>query len=157
VLAHDPFVPERQMQALGAEGCGLDDVATRSDFVTLHVGENEATARMVGADFLSRMKPGAYLINTSGGAVVDPDALVAALEAGRIAGAALDVFEGQPLPATSPLLTAPNLILTPHIGGATAETIERHSHMMTSEIERLLDGEPLQYVVNPDYRAARAR
>jgi D-3-phosphoglycerate dehydrogenase len=67
------------------------------------------------------------------------------------------VFEGHPLPQLSPLLTAPNVILTPHIGGATAETVERHSRIMVAEIERLLDGKPLQHVVNPDYALARAR
>lgn len=155
VLVHDPFVPERQMRALGARSSGIAALAKASDFVTLHVPDLPATSKLVGAPFLAQMKPGAYLVNTSGGNVVDPSALVAALEAGEIAGAALDVFEGQPLPRTHPLLTAPNLILTPHIGGATAETVERHSRMMAAEIERLIAGRPLRHVVNPEYARAR--
>jgi len=155
VLAYDPYVPERQMRALGVRPSGLAALAKASDFVTLHVPDLLATSKLAGAPFLARMKPGAYLVNTSGGSVVDPVALVAALEAGEIAGAALDVFEGQPLPRTSPLLTAPNLILTPHIGGATAETVERHSRMMVAEIARLIAGRPLRYVVNPEYARAR--
>ncbi len=157
VLAFDPFVTDAEMQTLGVTAASLDVIAATCDFVSLHVPDSDATTHLVDATFFSKMRRDAYLINTSGGGVVDPIALVDALSAGRIAGAALDVYEGQPLPASSPLMSAPNLILTPHIGGATAETIERHSSMMASEIEALLDGTPLQYVVNPEYRAARAR
>jgi D-3-phosphoglycerate dehydrogenase / 2-oxoglutarate reductase len=157
VLVHDPYVPEDQVRASGAEPAAFADIAARSDFVTLHVPDTEATYRLVDAPFLHRMKRDAYLINTGAGGSVDPAALAAALESATIAGAALDVFEGHPLPASSPLASAPNVILTPHIGGATAETVERHSRMMTEEIERLLAGEPLQHVVNPDYLLARAR
>jgi phosphoglycerate dehydrogenase-like enzyme len=157
VLVYDPYVRARQVRALGAEFAELAAIAAASDFFTLHVPDNEATQRLIGAEFLGRMRPGAFLVNTSGGNVVDPDALVDALEAGRLAGAALDVFEGHPLPAASRLRTAPNVVLTPHIGGATAETVERHSRMMTLEIERLLAGKPLKHVVNPEYRLARVR
>ncbi len=155
VLVHDPFVPARQVMALRARPSTLPALARAVDFVTLHVPDAAATSHLVDAPFLARMKPSAYLINTSAGAVVDPAALVGALASGTIAGAALDVFEGQPLPQSSPLLTAPNLILTPHIGGATAETVERHSHMMVAEVERLLTGKPLRHVVNPEYARAR--
>lgn len=156
VLAFDPFVPERQLAALGVASADLDQIAASSDFITLHVPESDATHRLIGPEFLERMKGEAYLINTGAGGCVDPAALAAALEAGQIAGAALDVFDGHPLPSSSPLCSAPNLILTPHIGGATAETIERHSQIMVGEIERLLAGVSLQHVVNPDYRLARA-
>jgi D-3-phosphoglycerate dehydrogenase len=156
VLVHDPFVTSRQVRSIGAVPVDLRRLTTGSDFITLHVPENEATHRLVDAAFLARMKTGAFLVNTGAGSCVDPAALAAALEAGAIAGAALDVFDGHPLPATSPLISAPNVILTPHIGGATAQTVERHSRMMTGEIERFLAGKPLRYVVNPDYGAARA-
>ena len=156
VLAYDPYVPERQIRALGAVAADIETLAGTADFVSLHVPENEATAHFVDAAFIAGMKPDAYLVNTSGGSVVDPLALVEALESRRIAGAALDVFEGQPLPLSSPLLGAPNLILTPHIAGATAETIERHSRIMTLEIERLARGTALQHVVNPEYERVRA-
>lgn len=157
VLAYDPLVPERHVSELGATPASLDDLAARADFVTLHVPELDDTYRMVDAAFLARMQPGAFLVNTSAGSVVDSDALVDALESGRLAGAALDVFDGHPLPLSSRLIGAPNIILTPHIGGATAETVSRHSRMMAGEIERLLDGAPLQHVVNPRYAAARVR
>ena len=155
VIAHDPFVADRQLFALGVRPATLAALTKASDFVTLHVPDAAATGTLVDAAFLARMRRDACLINTSGGSVVDPIALVAALESGAIAGAALDVFAGQPLPRSSPLLSAPNLILTPHIGGATAETIERHSRMMADEILRMVAGKPLRYVVNPEYRRGR--
>lgn len=157
VRAYDPYVPERQMRALGVAKSALGAIATKSDFVTLHVSDTAGSRGMIDSAFLARMKPGAYLINTSSGAAVDVPALVAALESGALAGAALDVFEGHPLPVSSPLMTAPNLLMTPHIGGATAETVERHSKMLAGEIERMLDGKPLRYVVNPDYASRRGR
>jgi phosphoglycerate dehydrogenase-like enzyme len=157
VLAHDPFVDDTEIRAHGATPAALDELAAGADFVTLHVSDTPQGRRMVDAAFLWRMRRSAYLVNTSSGAAVDPDGLAAALEAGAIAGAALDVFEGQPLPASSPLMAAPRLLLTPHIGGATEETIARHSLMITEEIERLLDGRPLQYLVNPEYVHARGR
>ncbi len=157
VLAYDPLVEPATIAAIGAESATLDDLASRSDIITLHVPNSDATQRMIDAAFLARMQPHAYLINTSAGSVIDTPALIDALESGRIAGAALDVFDGQPLPASSPLMSAPNLLLTPHIGGATAETVERHSRMMADEIERMIAGEPLQHCVNPEYALARAR
>jgi phosphoglycerate dehydrogenase-like enzyme len=143
------------MRALGVDAISLESLATGSDFVTLHVPDAEGTQRMIDAAFLARMKADAYLINTSAGSVIDTTALMEALESRRIAGAALDVFEGQPLPVSSPLMSAPNVLLTPHIGGATHETVERHSAMMVDEIERLLDGRALKHVVNPEYASAR--
>jgi phosphoglycerate dehydrogenase-like enzyme len=157
VLVHDPLVPARQVQALGAAPVSLGEVCARADFVTLHVPDTEATQYLVDASFLAAMQPHAYLINTGAGNATDPAALAEALHAGRIAGAALDVFEGHPLPQSSPLMAAPNLLLTPHIGGATEETIVRHSRMIADEIERWLDGVPLQHLINTDYRLARAR
>ena len=157
VLVADPLVPPQEIAATGAEPAEPGALAEGVDWVTLHVPVNESTARLVDDAFLARMRRTAYLINTSGGSVVDTPALVAALESGRIAGAALDVFEGHPLPLSSPLLSAPNLLLTPHIGGATAETVERQSRMMVEEVARLLAGEPLLYAVNPEADPARAR
>lgn len=156
VLVHDPFVPERQITALGADATALDELTVRADFLTLHVPDSDATHRLVDGPFLRRMQQHAFVINTGSGGSVDPAALTLALEEGTIAGAAIDVFDGHPVPASNPLCSAPNVILTPHIGGATAETIERHSRLMTSEIERLLAGKPLRFVVNPDYAVARA-
>ncbi len=150
VIASDPYVPARQVRALGCQPAALSDLLAETDFVSLHVPATPATERMVDDAFLAAMKAGAFLVNTAAGSAVDPLALVRALESGRIAGAALDVFEGQPLPLSSPLLTAPNLLLSPHIGGATTETVERQSAMMSAEIARLLAGKALRFAVNPE-------
>jgi phosphoglycerate dehydrogenase-like enzyme len=155
VVVSDPLVSVEEVTAAGARAVELSELAATADFVTLHVPENESTHHLVGRNFLAAMRSDAYLINTGAGACVDPDVLAEALTQGRIAGAALDVFEGQPLPSASPLMSAPNLLLTPHIAGATAETIERHSTMIADDIERFLDGEPLKRLVNPDYKLAR--
>jgi D-3-phosphoglycerate dehydrogenase len=157
VVASDPFVPARQIEALGGVAHALDDLIGVADFVTLHVPDTAETRHLVNASFLAKMRPEAFLINTSAGSAVDPVALSGALADGWIAGAALDVFEGQPLPQSSPLMTAPNVLLTPHIGGATAETIDRHSATIADEIERFIDDRPLEHVVNPEYKLARVR
>ena len=155
VLVYDPYVPARDVRALGATPAAFERVLDESDFVTLHVPDTEGTERLISSEAIARMKPDAFLVNTSGGAVVDLDALADALHGSRLAGAALDVFPGHQLPAASPLRAVPNVILTPHIGGATAETVERHSRMIADEIERFIVGRPLRYVVNPEYERAR--
>jgi phosphoglycerate dehydrogenase-like enzyme len=157
MVVHDPLVPARDIEALGGQAASLYEVAASADFVTLHVPDCDATRHLIDGTFLSRIKPGAYLVNTSAGGVIDNDALVKALRSGQLAGAALDVFEGHPLPSSSPLLAAPNVLLTPHIGGATGETVERHSRTIVDEIERMLVGRPLLHAVNPGYDLARSR
>lgn len=142
VLTVDPLVSRRAAAALGASIVPLDALLRRSDFVTLHVPLTSETKGLLDARMLGRMKPGAFLVNTATAAAVDYDALGECLRSGRIAGAALDVFAGHPLPPSSPLAGLPNLILTPHIGGATGETVERHSRMIAGDILRFLDGRP---------------
>ena len=120
VLFYDVItIPPEVVASLGARVVGLDELFTNSDFITLHVPMTPDTAHMIGAQRLGQMKKTAFLINTSRGGVIDEAALAAALQNGTIAGAALDVFEKEP-PA-GPILTAPNTILTPHIGGQTEE------------------------------------
>lgn len=145
VLAYDPFVAPRRAAALGATPTSLPALMRRSDFVTLHVPLTSSTAGLISSRLIDQMKPTAYLINTAAAEVVDYAALSERLQSGRIAGAALDVFVGHPLPASSPLLRLPNVILTPHIGGATEETVERHSRMIAGDILRFLDGRPLRH------------
>ena len=156
VLAHDPFVPERRLRALGARPTSLPGLMRRSDFVTLHAALTRSSERLINAEMLALMKPTAYLVNTAVGALLESQALIRCLEERRIAGAALDVFEGQPLPASSPYLRLENVILTPHIGGATAETVARHSRMICDDIERFLRGERPRRLVNPEALAPRA-
>lgn len=120
-------------------GCAaLDAVLRDADVVTLHVPAAPRTRRLIDASRLSAMKPDAVLINTSRGGVVDEAALAAVLRAGKLAGAALDVFEQEPLAAGSPLTDCPNLILTPHIAGVTRESNARVSTMIATRVAALL-------------------
>jgi D-3-phosphoglycerate dehydrogenase len=122
-----------------ARPVSLDELLTGSDVVTPHVPLTDATRRMIDAAALSRMKPTAYLINTSRGAVVDNLALAQALWAGRLAGAALDVFDPEPLPPDHPLLTAPNALFTPHLGAKTRASQARMSAVV-DDVIRVLRG-----------------
>lgn len=122
VLAYSPHLSEMDAVESGAERVGLDELLERSDVVTIHLVLSESTRHIVDARGLARMKPSAVLVNTSRGALVDETALVAALRDRRIAGAALDVFDVEPLPAGHPFTELDNVILSPHSGGFTEET-----------------------------------
>jgi (S)-sulfolactate dehydrogenase len=116
----------------------LDALLAEADVVTLHVPLVDATRRLVDAVRLARMKPGAILINTARGGVVDEAAVAAALMSGRLGGAALDVFEQEPLAAGSPLAGCSNLLLTPHIAGVTAESNVRVSTLIAEKVAAAL-------------------
>ena len=126
-------------QEAGAEPLALDELLGQADVVTLHVPLTPDTRHLLDAARIARMRPGAILINTSRGGIVDEAALAAALRAGRLRGAALDVFEQEPLPAGGPLADAPNLILTPHIAGLTQEANTRVSDMVAADVTMALD------------------
>jgi len=123
VIAYDPFLGEERATELGVEKAELDDLLARADFVTLHVPKTEKTANILSAGRLARMKPGARLINCARGGLVDEAALAEALTAGRLAGAAFDVFAEEPARA-NPLFGLPNVVVTPHLGAATTEAQE---------------------------------
>lgn len=147
VMAYDPFAnPD-------VEGVALVDnlaaLAAESDFVSAHAPATPETAGMIDAGFIARMKRGAYIINCADAAVLDLPAVVDALASGRIAGAAFDVFETHPIAPDSPLLALDNAILTPHIGGATEETVARHSAMMADDMLRFVRGIKPVNLVNP--------
>ncbi len=149
LLAHDPFVPAEQAEAMGVELVLLDGLLRQSDFVSLHLPDNDATKGMLGRRELGLMRPTAYLINTARAAVVDETALIDALSEKRIAGAALDVFHREPLEAESPLLRLPNVVCIPHLGGASKHVTTHQSRMAVEGLFGLLDGEPIN-VVNPE-------
>jgi phosphoglycerate dehydrogenase-like enzyme len=125
-------------------GLPLDELLSGSDIVTLHCPRSPATQGLVDGKALASMRRGALLVNTAGGGIVDEQALVDALGTGQLGGAALDVFATEPLPRDSPLLAAPNLLLTPHLAGAALEVVRHHTEMICSDVERWHRGEPLQ-------------
>ncbi|WP_107316243.1 hydroxyacid dehydrogenase [Achromobacter xylosoxidans] len=124
----------------GATRLELDDLLAQADAVTLHVPLTSGTRHLLDAGRIARMRPGAVLINTSRGGIVDETALAAALRGGHLGGAALDVFEQEPLSAGGPLAGAPNLILTPHIAGLTREANTRVSDMVAAGVTIALTG-----------------
>ena len=126
-------------QETGAAPLALDELLAQADVVTLHVPLTADTRHLLDAGRIARMRPGAILINTSRGGIVDEAALAQALHAGVLRGAALDVFEAEPLPAGSALADAPNLILTPHIAGLTQEANTRVSDMVAAGVTIALD------------------
>ena len=140
VAAHDPALPARAeaWSDVDARCASLDELLRISDVVTLHVPLTDAARHLIDAKRLAAMKRGAVLINTARGGVVDEEALAAALRSGALGGAALDVFEREPLPAGSALAGCPNLILTPHIAGVTRESNVRVSAMIAERVAAFL-------------------
>ena len=128
-------------------GVPLDELLATSDIVSLHCPLTDATRGLVNADFLSKMQPHALLINTARGQVLDQVALAAALRSGEIAGAALDVTDPEPLPPTDPLLSAPNLIIIPHLGSATHRTREAMAEIAVDNLLAGLAGTPLPHPI----------
>ena len=148
ILAYDPYVTADYASKMGAELASIDDLLARSDFISLHLPLNDATKRLINAEMLAKVKPGARLINTSRGGVISEADLLAALDAGQLAGAALDVFEQEPLPAESPLRTHPKIILTPHIGGSTTEAQYQVALDAATQVIEALNDRPVRYAIN---------
>lgn len=132
---------------LGVELAEFDEVLERADVVSLHVRQSPEADGMLGAEKLALMKPGAILVNTARGALIDEQALVAALRKGELGGAALDVFVEEPLPAGHPLLEAPNTLLTPHSAGLTPEALEAGLVMAVENIRHFFEGAPVNVVI----------
>jgi glyoxylate reductase len=129
-------------------GVPLVELLERSDFVSIHCPLTTETRHLIDAAALQRMRPTAILINTARGPIVDQAALVTALREYRIAGAALDVTDPEPLPADDPLLTTPNVIVVPHIGSATHSARERMTQLAVENLIAALDGQPMPHAVN---------
>ena len=149
VLAHDPYAGSVGEQRYGALLVPLKPLLQQSNFLSLHAPATSETTGMIGHEELATLPPVAFLVNTAFYEMVQEDALVQALTTGPLAGAALDVHETHPISPASPLIKLPNVILTPHVGGATEGTVQRHSEMMLQEIQRHLRGEKPINLANP--------
>ncbi len=148
VLAFDPVVPAAEIEKAGCTPVGLDELLKRSDVITLHCPSTAKTRRMIDRNALAKMKRGALLVNVARGDIVDSAALVEALREGRLGGAALDVFDPEPIPADSPLRGIANVIVTPHVASASGPSGLRLRTAVAQTVARALRGEPLMNVVN---------
>jgi D-3-phosphoglycerate dehydrogenase / 2-oxoglutarate reductase len=146
VLAFDPYLPG---EPEGAERVDtLDELLARADFVSLHARATQENENLFDAARFAQMKPGALFVNTARESLVDEAALDAALAGGRLGGAALDVVRTGEAPGRHPLLRHENVVITPHLGGATRETLAQGAEMLAAEIERFAAGEPLLHVLD---------
>ena len=148
VLAHSSHIDPAEAAALGVPLVSLEELLREADFVSLHARLSDETRRMIGAKQLALMKPTAYFINVARGELVDQGALVGALAERRIAGAALDVFEVEPLPADDPLTRLDNVILTPHWNASTTDVWRATARAMAEGMLRAARGELPDHVVN---------
>src|SRR5262249_44276410 len=156
VIAHDPYVEPARFAALGVERVSLEELAERSDYVSVHTLLNAETRHLIGKAFLRRMKPTALLITAWRGRVVDERALVRALEDKRLAGAALDVWEQEPPASDNPLLRMPNVIATPHAAYFSSAAVAQVPRRCGEEVARVFMGQRPLNVVNPEIYASGA-
>lgn len=140
----DPAISEDEAARLGLKKFSAEDLFRQADAISMHAPANPATTHFVNAERLAEMKPSAVLVNSARGALIDEDALANALEKGQIAGAALDVFEVEPLPAGSQLRRAPGAILTPHVAWYSDSAIGRLQQLVADDIANHLSGRPLR-------------
>jgi D-3-phosphoglycerate dehydrogenase len=150
LLGFDPYIDADAMAAYDAEKVDLDELLERSDVVTVHVPVTDGTRGLIGADEFEAMKESAYFVNNARGAIIDQDALVEQLRSGGLRGAALDVYDTEPIPEDHPLFDLDNVVTTPHLAGAAEEVIERHSKMVVDDIEAYLDGREPTHVANEE-------
>lgn len=147
VVGYDPFLPEERARVLGVKIVPLEDLLRESDFVGVHTTLSEGTRGLIGAEQLAMMKPTARIINTARGGIIDEEALYQAVEEGRIAGAAVDVFVQEPAVGNK-LTESDRIVVTPHLGASTAEAQERVAMDVAEEIIAHLKGELVRYAVN---------
>jgi D-3-phosphoglycerate dehydrogenase / 2-oxoglutarate reductase len=147
IIGYDPFVTADQAALHGITLVDLDTIIEKADVITVHVPINKATRGIIGTEQIARLKPGVMLINVARGGVYDEAAVAQGLADGKIAGAAFDVYEKEP-PVDSPLLTAPNTVLTPHLGASTAEAQVRVAEEACDQVIDVLAGRPARYAVN---------
>ena len=155
LLGYDPFIPPDYAQRLGVEIMSLDEMLAQSDFITVHTPLTDSTYHLLGPRQFALVKPGARLINVARGELVDQDALLEALDNGRLAGAALDVFAEEP-PGDDPLLSHPKVVATPHLGASTEEAQREVALEAAEQVLAVLDGEPARNTVNAPFLAPDA-
>ncbi|QOJ79186.1 hydroxyacid dehydrogenase [Infirmifilum lucidum] len=151
VLAFDPYVKPGDAEKIGAQLVDFETLLRESDIITLHAPLTPQTYHIIGDREFSLMKQGVVIINTARGELIDTQALIRALESGKVAGVGLDVVEDEPIDATHPLLKYENVVITPHIGANTREGLRGMDEANVDAIMKVIRGEaPIEYVVNPE-------
>ncbi|HXH20571.1 MAG TPA: phosphoglycerate dehydrogenase [Dehalococcoidia bacterium] len=156
VIAYDPPLPVERFHTLGVEIATKEEVLEQSDFISLHAPGLASNYHMIDDAEFARMKAGVRIINAARGELMSQEALLRALESGKVAGAALDSFEPEPPPADAPYLRHPRIIVTPHLGASAAEAQERVAVDVAKQVLAVLNGEPAMYAVNAPFIAAEA-
>ena len=156
VLVADPYAPSEAVATAGCEPVSIEQAIAAADLLTLHVPLTDATRHLIDADSIATMKPGAVIVNTCRGPLIDEAALIAALHDGRVGAAALDVYEVEPLAPGAALREAPNVLLTPHAAWYSPQALEDLPVHAAENIVRFLAGEPVGAIVNPGHATVRA-
>jgi len=154
VLVHDPYVNPEHLAGIAAQ-VDLDELLSRSQIITLHARVTPETTKMIGAAEIAAMPPGSIIVNCARGALLDYDALCDALDSGHLFGAAFDVFPEEPIPVGSRLLSTPNIVMTPHLAGASKQTAAKAARIVAGDVGRYLRGEPLAHCANPEVLTGR--
>ena len=150
IIVYDPYVSDDKIASVSSRKATLEELMEKSDIVSIHVKLTEETSHLIGEKEIEMMKPSAVLVNTASPGTLDDAALLKALNEKRIAGAALDTQENEPVDSSNPFLKFDNAVVVPHIGGNTAETVQRQSEMIVDDLIRFLDGEKPVHLMNPE-------
>ncbi|MDQ0189548.1 phosphoglycerate dehydrogenase [Alicyclobacillus cycloheptanicus] len=148
VMGYDPYLTEARAKELGIIHATFDEAIEAADFITVHTPLTKETRHLLNAQAFARMKDGVRIINCARGGIIDEEALAEALQAGKVAGAAIDVFEQEPIPADHPLIALKNVVLTPHLGASTVEAQENVAIDVAEQVGYLLQGLPFKNAVN---------
>ncbi len=149
VLAFDPHLPADAIRAHHVEPVPLDDLVASADILTVHCPELPETYGLIGPAQIAALKRGALVLNLARASIIDDDALYEALRSGHLAGAALDVFRDEPVQPDNRFVLLPNVLVSPHLGGATRDVVRHQSRMIVDDIEAYLDGGQPQHIANP--------
>ncbi|MFC7371929.1 phosphoglycerate dehydrogenase [Fictibacillus iocasae] len=147
ILGFDPYLTDERAKSLGIQKATLDEIAAESDYITLHTPLTNATRNLVDAEYISKTKKGVRFINCARGGIIDEDALVAAIDSGHVAGAALDVYQVEP-PVNTKLFQHPAIIMTPHLAASTVEAQEKVAQEVSAEIIEILEAKNIRHAVN---------
>jgi phosphoglycerate dehydrogenase-like enzyme len=150
IAAYDPMLPSESIEAVGTTPMDLPDLLAWADVISIHVPLTEGTRGLIGAAELARMHPGAVIVNTSRGGIIDEEALAEALREGRLGGAGIDVFQAEPPPADHPLFVLDNVVLAPHVAGVTEASMKHMALHCAEVIETILRGERPATLLNPE-------